>query len=209
MKQKIDLDTWIRKEHFNFFSQFEEPFYGVTVNIDCTLAYKTVKEKGVSFYLYYLHKALAAAQIIEPFKYRMEGEDVFIYDRIDAGSTIGRSNGTFGFGLMEYHPSFSEFLITAGQEMESVKNATDLVRSPAMNVIRFSPLPWIDFTSLSHARLFSFKDSCPKISFGKMTENNGKRSMPVSIHVHHALVDGLHLGQYIDCYQELMNRVDD
>ena len=29
--------------------------------------------------------------------------------------------------------------------------------------------------------------------------------MPVSIHVHHALVDGLHVGQYIDCFQELLN----
>jgi chloramphenicol O-acetyltransferase type A len=38
-----------------------------------------------------------------------------------------------------------------------------------------------------------------------MTESNGKRTMPMSVHVHHALVDGLHIGQYIDCYQELLN----
>jgi chloramphenicol O-acetyltransferase type A len=38
-----------------------------------------------------------------------------------------------------------------------------------------------------------------------MTEKDGKRSMPVSIHAHHGLVDGLHVGQYIDCFQELMN----
>jgi chloramphenicol O-acetyltransferase type A len=53
--------------------------------------------------------------------------------------------------------------------------------------------------------MFSVDDSCPKISFGKMTNHNGKRTMPVSIHVHHALVDGLHLGQYIDCLQGLLN----
>ncbi len=52
---------------------------------------------------------------------------------------------------------------------------------------------------------FYFKDSAPKISFGKMTETNGEKSMPVSIHVHHALVDGVDVGRYIDCYQELMN----
>jgi chloramphenicol O-acetyltransferase type A len=39
-----------------------------------------------------------------------------------------------------------------------------------------------------------------------MTEKDGKRSMPVSVHVHHALVDGLHVGQYIDRFQELMNK---
>ncbi|HAI84531.1 MAG TPA: chloramphenicol acetyltransferase, partial [Chitinophagaceae bacterium] len=57
-----------------------------------------------------------------------------------------------------------------------------------------------DFTSLSHARSFSFADSCPKISFGKMTVNQDKRTMPVSVHVHHALMDGYHVAQFIDLF---------
>jgi chloramphenicol O-acetyltransferase type A len=74
-------------------------------------------------------------------------------------------------------------------------------------VIHFSAIPWLDFTSLSHARSYTFPDSCPKISFGKMKINeNGKRTMPMSIHVHHGLVDGLHLGQFVDYFQEIMNQ---
>jgi chloramphenicol O-acetyltransferase type A len=30
-------------------------------------------------------------------------------------------------------------------------------------VIHFSAIPWLDFTSLSHARSYTFPDSCPKI----------------------------------------------
>ncbi|WP_428327661.1 CatA-like O-acetyltransferase [Mucilaginibacter sp.] len=206
MKQKLDINTWDRKEHFNFFNQFEEPFYGVCVNVDCTAAYKFAKANKVSFFVYYLYLALVASNRIVPFKLRIEGEDVFIYDEIDAGSTVGRSNGTFGYGYYKYYPTFEEFNTEAGKEIERVQNRTDLVRSPAANVIRCSALPWIDFTSVSHARMFSVKDSCPRISFGKMTDSNGIKSMPVSIHVHHALVDGLHVGQYIDCFQELMNK---
>ncbi len=205
-KIKLDVDAWARRDHFKFFNQFEEPFYGVCVHVDCTNAYKAAKQIGVSFYMYYLHKTLVATNNTEAFRYRIENtEDVVVYSRIDGGSTIGRPNGTFGFAYFEYYPEFGEFLKNALPEAESVKNATDLVRSPAENVIRVSPLPWIDFTSLSHARMFSFKDSCPKISFGKMTEKNGRKSMPVSIHVHHALVDGLHVGQFIDCLQQLLN----
>jgi chloramphenicol O-acetyltransferase type A len=66
------------------------------------------------------------------------------------------------------------------------------------NLIHYSAIPWLDFTSISHARSFSFPDSCPKISFGKMTEIDGQKSMSVSIHVHHALVDGYHVGLYVD-----------
>jgi chloramphenicol O-acetyltransferase type A len=206
MKQKLDIQNWARKEHFNFYNRFDEPYYGACVNLDCTIAYKAAKARGVSFFLYYLYQSLNAAQLIESFRYRIEADEVFIYDQIDAGSTIDRSNGTFGFVYMPYSPSFDEFISNANKAIELVKSRNDLERSPALNVIRYSSLPWIDFTSLSHARQFSFKDSCPKISFGKMTESNGRRTMPLSIHVHHALIDGVHLGQYIDCYQYLMNK---
>jgi|ERR1700744_1893313 len=206
MKHKIDLDNWTRKEHFNFFNQFDEPYYGVNVTIDCTIAYQTAKQTGYSFFLYYLYQSLATSQVIDAFKLRIEGNEVFSYDQIDAGSTISRPNGTFGFGDFAYHPDFETFHAEADKVMRRVESETDLEKSPAKNVIRYSALPWIDFTALSHARMFGFKDSCPKISFGKMTESNGKRTMSVSIHVHHALIDGLQLGQFIDHYQELMNR---
>jgi chloramphenicol O-acetyltransferase type A len=29
--------------------------------------------------------------------------------------------------------------------------------------------------------------------------------MSMSIHVHHGLMDGYHVGQFVDCFQELMN----
>ncbi|TWJ02358.1 chloramphenicol O-acetyltransferase type A [Mucilaginibacter frigoritolerans] len=206
MKRKLDIQTWSRKDHFEFFSKFDEPFYGVCVNVDCTIAYRVAKENGVSFFLYSLYRSLEAAQIIEPFKYRIHSDEVFIYDQINAGTTIARANGTFGYGYMDYNPVLDVFIDTANKEVERIQSRTDLVRSPNEDLIRYSSLPWIDFTSISHARMFSVKDSCPRISFGKMTVNVDKRTMPVSIHVHHALVDGLHVGQYINCFQELLNK---
>ena len=47
----IDIATWNRKEHFEHFSAFDDPFFGVTVNVDCTRAYREAKNKGVSFSL--------------------------------------------------------------------------------------------------------------------------------------------------------------
>jgi chloramphenicol O-acetyltransferase type A len=137
---------------------------------------------------------------------RIEDDEVFVYDRVHAATTIARSNGTFGFGYIDYYPSFDQFIDMANKEVERVQNSTLLNKATRWDMIRFSSLPWIDFTSLSHARMFSFNDSAPSISFGKMTETNGKRSMPMSVHVHHALVDGLHIGQYVNCFQALMNK---
>lgn len=208
MRQKLDTSTWVRKAHFEFFRRFEDPTYGVCVTVDCTVAYKFAKQKGVSFYLYTLYNALAAANSLEPFKLRIEGDEAFIYDRIDAASTIARPNGTFGFSYIDYDPSFEKYFEAAKIEVERVQGRDDLQVVAKNNIIRFSSLPWIDFTSLSHARMFAAdkEDSCPSISFGKMTEKDGKRTMPMSVHVHHALVDGFHIGQFVDYLQELMNK---
>jgi chloramphenicol O-acetyltransferase type A len=206
MKQKLDIGHWVRKDHYHFFQQFEEPFFGVCINIDCTNAYSIARKSGISFFLYYLYQSLKAANAIEPFKYRIINDEVFVFDTVHASPTINRPDGTFGFSYIDYHPSFEAFIIAAKKEMDWVQNSKGLV--PAVsgeNVIHYSSIPWIHFTALSHARSFSFKDSSPKISFGKMTEENGKRTMPVSIHVHHALMDGFHVGQFIDLFQQLMN----
>lgn len=208
MKRKLDLNTWPRKEHFEFFSKFEEPFFGIVANIDCTKAYETSKKNGVSFFLFYLHKTLSAVNAVENFRYRIENDEIFIYDKIDASATLTRDDNTFGFSLIPFSSDFETFKESALQEIERVRNTTGLfTRSfEADNLIHFSAIPWIDFTSLSHARSFTFPDSCPKISIGKMTiAEDGKRTMAVSVHVHHGLMDGFHVGEFFTKFQEFMD----
>ncbi|UQD55683.1 chloramphenicol acetyltransferase [Flavobacterium sp. K5-23] len=209
MKTLLDIERWPRKEHFHFFRKFEEPFFGATVEIDCTKAYENSKAIGSSFFIYYLHKTLVAVNTNESFRYRIADDQVYIYDQIDGSATIGREDSTFGFSLIKYDPDFAVFTATALVEIERVQNTPGLFTSAfdTDNVIHFSAIPWLNFTSLSHARSYTFQDSCPKISFGKMiTGEGGKRTMSMSIHVHHGLMDGLHLGQFVDLFQELMNQ---
>lgn len=209
MKTFLDIENWPRKEHFHFFRKFEEPFFGATVEIDCTKAYQTAKDLDTSFFIYYLHKTVVAINAITPFKYRILDDQILIYDQINASATIGRDDDSFGFSLIEYSPDFAVFKENALIEIERVQQTPGLfTRSfETDDVIHFSAIPWVNFTSLSHARSYSFPDSCPKVSFGKMTTNeNGKKTMSMSVHVHHGLIDGLHLGQFIDCFQDLMNQ---
>lgn len=206
MKQKLNLNTWNRASHFHFFKQMEEPFFGVAVTVDCTLAYEKAKQLDISFFTYYLHKTLAAVNTIEPFRYRIIDDEVFIFDKIDASATILREDKTFGFSLMEYDEDVITFSEITKKEIDRIQNTTGLLtREYPENLIHFCALPWINFTSFSHARSFTLPDSCPKISFGKMIENNGKKSMSMSIHVHHGLMDGIHVGEFIDCFEKLMN----
>lgn len=209
MKTILDLENWNRKEHFLFFKQFEEPFFGLTVEIDCTKAYATSKQLGTSFFTYYLHKTIVAVNTIECFRYRIIDDAIYIYDTIDVSATIMRDDTTFGFSLIEYSPDFDVFAKNTSEEIQRIQNTTGLFTREfkETNVIHFSAVPWINFSSLSHARSYTFSDSCPKISFGKMIiGDDGKRTMSMSIHAHHGLMDGFHVGQFVDCFQELMNQ---
>jgi chloramphenicol O-acetyltransferase type A len=206
MNRKLDIDSWNRKEHFLFFKQMQEPFFGITATIDCTKAYQKSKELNVSFFTYYLHKTLEALNAIEPFRYRICNDEIIIFDRIDASATILREDTSFGFSLIEYNPDLLQFAKNAKKEIERVQNTTGLfTREFPENLIHFSSFPWVSFTSLSHARSFTFPDSCPKITFGKMTIENHKRTVPVSVHVHHALMDGYHASAFFTLFQEKMN----
>lgn len=206
MKQKLNLDSWNRKEHFLFFKQMQEPFFGVTVPIDCTIAYAKAKGLGVSFFTYYLHKTLVAVNTIEPFRYRISDDEIYIHDQIDASATILREDKTFGFSYMEYDADLDKFAEITKAEIARIQNTTGLLtREFPENLIHFSAVPWVNFTSYSHARSFTFPDSCPKISFGKMMDENGKKTMQMAVHVHHGLMDGYHVGLFISRFEELMN----
>lgn len=206
MKQKLALDTWNRKEHFLFFKQMDEPFYGITTTIDCTKVYSKAKALGISFFSYYLHKTLSAVNAVENFRYRIIEDEVYIFDVIDASATVMREDKTFGFSYMAYAENPIDFAQIVKAEIERIQSTTGIfTREYPENLIHFSALPWINFTSLSHARSFTWPDSCPKISFGKLTTENGKKTMPISVHVHHGLVDGYHVGLFIEQLQQLMN----
>ena len=204
MKQKLDLNTWNRKEHFLFFKQMDEPFYGITTTIDCTKAYAQAKVLGISFFSYYLHKTLSAVNTVENFRYRIIEDEVYIFDVIDASATVMREDKTFGFSYMAYAENPIDFAQIVQTEIDRIQTTTGIfTREYPENLIHFSALPWINFTSLSHARSFTWPDSCPKISFGKMTDQNGKKSIPLSVHVHHGLVDGYHVGLFLEKLQAM------
>lgn len=208
MKVLLDIENWPRKEHFLYFKQFQEPFFGISVAIDCTKAYAAAKHLKTSFFVYYLHKTLVAVNTIEPFRYRIIDDAIYIYDAINASATILREDTTFGFSLIKYSSNYTVFNANALEEIDRIKNSSGLFTREFTenNLIHFSALPWINFTSLSHARNYTVADSCPKISFGKMMEGkNGKKTMSMSIYVHHGLIDGFHLSQFVNCLQDLMN----
>lgn len=203
--KKLNFKQHPRKDHFDFFNAFDEPFYGVNINLECTDTYYSCKKEGVSFYHYYLHKILMAVNAVPEMRYRIIDNEVFDVETVHASATVLRDDKTFGYSRMIFSKDFSEFSKNVQSEIDRIKAGSGLdVMKGMVDVIHFTAIPWIKFTSISHARHFGFEDSMPKVSTGKIYKENNKIFMPFSVHVNHSLVDGYHLGLFIEKLENLM-----
>lgn len=210
MKQIINIDTWKRKEHYRFFKDFTEPFFGITANLNCTRAYRRAKEKNVSFFLYYMHKSLLAVNAIEEFGYRTETNgDVVHYDQIHGSTTTMNANEMFAFAFLRYSSNFEEFCEQASREIAHVKTLTTMnltEENARPDVIHYSTIPWVSFTGLTHDRNLAVPDSIPKLTFGKFFKEGEKLLLPLYVNVHHGMMDGYHVGKYFKLFQELLDK---
>ncbi|PQA93139.1 chloramphenicol acetyltransferase [Chryseobacterium shigense] len=204
----IDLENWNRKEHFEFFSQMESPYFGFTTEVDCTKAYDDAKENGVSFFATYLHRSMIAVNTVDELKLRIVDGQVILYDTIHAGSTIGRSDGTFGFAFIPFSEDFNIFNEAMQKEIEAVQQSSGLRLKNGdlgKDLIRHTTIPWNSFSALLHPTSFNNSESVPKITFGKFSIRDGKKYLPVSVEAHHGLADGLHLARYLEAFQKKLD----
>ena len=207
VKREIDISTWKRREHFEVFRNFDEPLFGITVRVECSAAYKKAKNFGWPFSLYYLYLSMKAANEIEEFRYRIEEDKVVCYDSVGAGPTIFREDETYGCAYFPYNKDIEEFMFQAKAETERVKAERGLKFPYAgEDILHYSTLPWADFSSVNHARRLDIARSIPKITFGKLTLDGEKMWMPVDVHVNHALMDGFHVGKFVERFQKLLNK---
>ena len=206
----LDLETWSRREHFYFFRAYDNPYFNLCADVDITTLKLQSRERAeLSLSLALFFASLKAANGVEPFRYRIRDQRVWVHDTIDCGSTVLRPDDSFGFGYFPFVDAFSSFSEQGRRELDRVKGRTDLEpSSDDDNVIHYSVIPWVSFTSFSHARRWNTDESIPKLVFGKYFERDGRWLMPVSVEVHHSLMDGLHVGRFFEAFQALLDDPD-
>ena len=83
MSQPLDIDNWHRRHHFEFFKDYELPFFNLCADVDVSKLYEWSKEEGgPSFFLASFYLSLQAANEIAPFRYRLNGDSVLVHDVI-------------------------------------------------------------------------------------------------------------------------------
>ena len=205
MKTIIDLDTWNRRENWQFFKDFINPMASITCQVECRGAYRLAKETHRSFFLIYLHAILRAINETEAFRYRVDPDgNIVLYDRIDVLSPI-KIQGRDGFVTMRfpYIADRDEFITRAREIIDNPGNSSAYSTENSQtehNLVLVSAVPFLPFTATEFTQRSHDGNPYPLIVVGKMDTNNGK--MPVAISFHHGFVDGEHVGNFYS----LLNR---
>jgi len=206
MAHYLDVESWARRDVFEFFRGFDKPYFNVCTRLDVTNLLAFLRSKSnVSVSLTYHYFALRMANEIEPFRYRLREGRVLVHDVIHGGTTVLLPNETFTLTYFDYHENFGKFIDGAMRAVEETRLGAGAFMPRQDDArIHFTTIPWFSFTSFSHARNWGQEDSVPKIAFGKFMRDNERDFLPISVEVHHALMDGLHVGRYLSRFEEAL-----
>ena len=209
--QKIwDIENWDRKSAYEFFKTFEDSYVGVQVNLDCTAFVQQCNMNSYSTHHALLYAVIKAANDYEPMRLRRTEEGVILHNSIDIGCSV-MQRGTKAF-VFAYYPWIgdelvSDFIFRTQQiTVQAAEGIPFEDRPERTNLIYGTTLPWLSFTGFKHPRKGG-NHSVPKIVLGKITSQSGRYVLPFQLEVDHALMDGIHMSEYLEILQENLNRL--
>ena len=204
----LNMETYKRKNHFEYFNSLAFPYVGLTVNVDITDLLKTIKAKKLPFFLSICYCVSKAANRVPEFRQRILNNQIVEYDYCLTSHTVALNDGTYCYCDLDSNRSFEDYIRCAVNEQEKAKqrNSINEEADDILDKIFISTIPWVSYTALINPTPVP-ADSNPRITWGKYFIENEKVLLPVSVLCHHALVDGLHISKFYDFLNKEMAAV--
>lgn len=196
----IDLSTWTRREHFAFFQSRRNPCLAVTapVCVENLLRYREQCGEArprLSDCVYYA--VMRSANAVPELRQRLVDLRPVEFAQVDAAFTYQpKGRELHANCVAAYDASFARFR----QTMEASRQAADAAPTltppggESQGLIYMTNLPDMAFTALSNPWDDPWRDSVPRVAFGKIDPR--RLTMPVALEALHSFVDGRHAGAF-------------
>src|SRR5512143_3336212 len=203
----IDLSTWPRRKHFEVYNAFDYPHFNLCANVDITALRAFVKQRSLSLNITLVYLYARVANAIPEFRYRIREGQVVEHDVVHPSTTVLTAGDLFSFCAIPYVEDYAVFATQAAAAIERVKQQPTLEDDPGRDdLLYMTGIPWVAFTGLMHPIHLHPIDSVPRIAWGKFFAEGNALKMPLSVQVHHALMDGVHIGRYYMQAQEYLDQ---
>ncbi len=207
MYKVIDLEDWERKDHFQFFKDYESPQFSITANLNITETLRYREKHNLPFFLTVLYCTLRSINEIEEFRTRCKKNKIILYEQVGVGFTYQfEKQKLYSNCIAEYFEDFRTFIEETTNVINKEKvNPTLKTENKRDDLIYTSCLPWLSFTSFTNPYKNKSDDFIPRVVWGKCFEENDNIKIPISLQVHHAIVDGHHASEF---YKKLQGFFD-
>jgi|LakMenEpi03Aug12_release.lakeMendotaPanAssembly.Ray.scaffolds.fasta_scaffold188011_4 chloramphenicol O-acetyltransferase type A len=195
----IDMDAYPRRAFFNYFKSFDVPVHSRTVQIDITRALDYVKNHDLVFSLVMTLLVTRAANQVPEFRQRIASEGIEEYDFVVPFYTMLSPSKVVAFIQGRHADNFA----TCYESNMAIRREVQAGQIPGFDLtdqghITVSVVPWYSFTAITmpYSRHHA---SVPVFSIGKFYQQQSATMIPLAIQSNHALIDGYHIGQFLDC----------
>ncbi len=207
--QPIDFDNWNRKQYFHYFTKMMPTGYSISFETDITNTFDMIKRQNRKFFPAFLY--LASKLITEQNEFRIADLDgkLGYYEVLHpAYACFHQDDKTMSCMWTEYDSDFNTFYNNYMSDQNMYSDNHGILAKPDMppqNNFMIGMLPWIKFTSYAPVPYTSSNSYYfPIIEAGRFYDRDGRKWMPLSITVHHAVADGYHVGLFLEKFQSGM-----
>jgi len=189
---------------FYYFSKMAPTGYSLTVELDITLLWQKIKERGIKFFPTYLWLVTKCLNRQVEFKVAYQGDKLGYYDVLTPlYASFHEDDKTFSLMWTEFDEDFQVFykryLENQALYGENHGVLAQAQTPPPPNAYTVSTLPWISF---KHFAVHSYENKpyfFPSIEAGKAFDaQDGRKLLPLSLTCHHATTDGYHVNRFLE-----------
>ena len=109
----LNMETYKRKNHFEYFNSLAYPYVGLTVNVDITDLMKTIKAKKLPFFLSICYCVSRSVNRVPEFRQRILNNQIVEYDYCLTSHTVAISDGTYCYCDLDSNRSFEDYIYYA------------------------------------------------------------------------------------------------
>ncbi len=196
-RRRIDMATYPRRAHFDYFRSLLNPMVGVTADVDVTALRAFCEARGGSFYLAFMHVAARAANAVPELRRRIADGGIVEYDACGTSHVELLDDGTYTYCTLYHDMDWDDYLPCAEAARRRSREAASIEEDADVEGLYFvTSLPWLHYTQFVQPTAGG-DESNPRISWGKYEADwRGRLMMPVTLLAHHALVDGLQIAAF-------------
>ena len=203
----IDMETWPRAQTYNYFTEMvTTTTYSITVTLDVTILRHILKSEKIKFFPTYLYLITRAIGKQQEFRRALQDGVLGSWDYLSPYYPVLHDDKTITFICTEYNEDFRVFYKNCVADMEHYEKSTGIMSAKAAsNNYIIASIPWFSFNSLSMHLQNANNYYAPIFESGGFTEKDGETTMPLSITVNHAAIDGYHIKVFLE---ELTNSLN-